>query len=275
MRIGNLNLLNNPESLYERVNWLIGELATLNFDILMLQEVNTLVDFDVVELIRSQTDLKYVAVGNSVVNKDDKTNNGNVTLSRHPILEAQRIMLPGADDRQCADAVAIKIMFEDKEVHAINVHLMWGGDKENVRLAQIVSTLNYVNKTMQHNSEAIIVLGGDFNAGEESAGIRLLKGLQPHHDVNTFWVDAWQACGSDKATWTTSDPTRTWGLKTAISAGIRKPELIPMRRIDYIFVHGFAYGRPGCPTYFSRFADTHLNGLEISDHYGIYTDLDI
>jgi hypothetical protein len=55
--------------------------------------------------------------------------------------------------------------------------------------------------------------------------------------------------------------------------GIEFPELLPDRRIDYVWTYGWAYGRPGCPVAMQRsFTDTTRYGYPASDHYGLTVD---
>lgn len=154
-----------------------------------------------------------------------------------------------------------------KQLCFYNVHLAWGG-KEAERLHQ-VETLDYLSEKSFHDENIVHVALGDFNALPEARSIRFLKGLDvnKYGTVSTLWVDA----GETDGLFTTAHSVNQLGVQSAMRNGILHPEFIPNRRIDYIFVKGFSYGRIGSPVLFRYLYDNRLEA--VSDHNGIMCEL--
>lgn len=92
----------------------------------------------------------------------------------------------------------------------------------------------------------------------------------------TFFVDAYVVAG-DSGEWATTDQGNNhWGRLTASRFGITHLEMLPQRRIDYIFSYEWVYGKRGCPVSYQRFGDSDPAAdfpLELSDHYGISAEI--
>lgn len=119
---------------------------------------------------------------------------------------------------------------------------------------------------------SIIILNGDFNAVPESSTVRFLKGLD--FDTNyysTMWTDCYEACNPMEKGFTVNLKS-PYAKRTASLVGITRPDLIPERKVDYVFVKGFAYGRPGSPVE-SYLLDVDSPYGYASDHYGVYAKL--
>jgi|GEM_PF-2075481 hypothetical protein len=88
----------------------------------------------------------------------------------------------------------------------------------------------------------------------------------------TFWTDAFAVVGNPEEAPTVATANQ-WAQQTARGVGIEFPEMLPDRRIDYVWTYGWAYGRPGCPVAMQRsFTDTTRYGYPASDHYGLTVD---
>lgn len=161
--------------------------------------------------------------------------------------------------------------FNGIPIVTFNVHLAWGS-REEVRIKQVMQIDAEANLILKDKPNAVFVIAGDFNALDSSDSVRFLRGEKPHDDYATLWTDAWVAAGNPE-NYVTSDSLGNLAAQTAFGAGIAYPSLIPDRRIDYIFVKGFAHGRNGTPLRFARWADSYLDEVSISDHYGIFVDL--
>lgn len=161
-------------------------------------------------------------------------------------------------------------------VAAVNLHGIWGGDRAHEREQQMLHAVRWAERLRQRlaDREPLLVLGGDLNAVPDSSVIRYLHGLQPLGTEGTYWVDAWAHAGDGTAGHTTSAAS-AWFLETARAVGIQRPEDVPPRRIDYLFVRDWVYGRRGQPL------DTRVDltgtghdGRHASDHFAVTTVLD-
>ncbi|TMQ09400.1 MAG: hypothetical protein E6J90_38150 [Deltaproteobacteria bacterium] len=107
------------------------------------------------------------------------------------------------------------------------------------------------------------ILVGDFNADDQSAEIRYLKGLQSLDGSSAYFVDAWAFAGDGGAgtTWSRhNDFAGRW--------------LLPDRRIDYIFVgHPRLADRAGVIERCDVVCNERRDGIWPSDHFGVYAVL--
>lgn len=163
-----------------------------------------------------------------------------------------------------------------RAVAVVNVHGVWGGDRAYEREQQVLHAVRWAESLRQRlaDREPLIVLGGDLNTVPESSVIRYLTGLQSLDTAGTYWVDAWEHAGDGTAGHTTTADSE-WFLETARGVGIQRPESVPPRRIDYLFVRDWVYGRRGQPL--STLVDltgTGHTGRHASDHFAVTTVLD-
>lgn len=167
-------------------------------------------------------------------------------------------------------------VFDDptgRAVAAVNLHGAWGGHNVALREKQILNADRFAaeleNRLKDEGRDPVIVLGGDLNAEAESTPIRFLTGLAPIQGRGTYWVDAWAAAG-DGGPGFTSVSDNYWFQRTALRVGIDDPHAVPDRRIDYLFVRGWAYGRRGNPVRaWVDVTDTDEIGRHASDHLGL------
>ena len=87
-----------------------------------------------------------------------------------------------------------------------------------------------------------------------------------------MWVDAWEVKGREY-NYSTSNGELYWSKETASHKGIVLPQLLPQRRIDYIFSYEWVYGKVGSPLSFNTFGSLTGKPNEISDHYGLWADI--
>lgn len=163
-----------------------------------------------------------------------------------------------------------------RAVAVVNVHGVWGGDRAYEREQQMLHAVRWAESLRQRlaDREPLLVLGGDLNTVPESSVIRYLTGLQPLGTAGTYWVDAWEHAGDGTAGHTTTADSE-WFLETARGVGIQRPESVPPRRIDYLFVRDWVYGRRGQPLSTRvDLAGTGHTGRHASDHFAVTTVLD-
>lgn len=267
-RIATLNFLNNPHLYTERIESLKQELLILNPDVLSLQEVIFEKLPELVTMLKS-IGLYKTAEGNKSYHKYKNLYSGNVTFSKDRNIKPGLLVSGGSHD------IPVHVSeIEGKEIHILNAHFEFS-DREEIRVEQAYNATQYAKKVEKENPNTIVVLNGDLNAVPNSDTIRYLNVGAVYEDTSATWTDAFfQAKNPENPdTWVTSNPDTQWGRETAKAHNNTLfPEMIPKRRIDYIFVHGWVYGRIGSPMSYGTWAKTAKNP-ETSDHYGVYTDI--
>lgn len=271
LRVTSLNMLNSPYKHAERLQMLIQEINQHKPDILNLQEVNLTVNPDTLKTIQEKTHLK-----NLTQLKPETTLKGiiqtNATLTHLPNPTSQEINLHLIHlTGTIINALHTTLTYNNHTIHVINVHLYWGGENEHIRHAQTQKILQTLKNTTK--PEHVVILTGDYNSTPESMTLQQLKGnLTMPNTENTYWTDASQLAHPDQQT--TTNTQSLLGYQTATNAGIHTPQLNIERQIDYILIKGYAHGRPGTPLNYQKWATkTNPQGLTISDHHGIMTDL--
>lgn len=275
LRFATLNFLNRKDNLDVRVKSLVEEIKEKDIQVFALQEI---LDDVHEELEAALFELGFISCsyGGTLDNRRGGFN-GNAIFSK--IAPITYTNFDFTDDSVLAKsetipAVIAHFQYNNRNVYAISAHFSWGGKNEGNRIRQATLISEYADSLRAEDPECIVLLGGDLNAVEDSSTVRYLNGLDTNlkHE-STLWVDAWKLHGN-KDNWATSDPNTYWGAYTANLVGIQNHLELPTRRIDYIFSYEWCYGRPGYPTNFNRFGDKIYSDFrEISDHYGIYSDI--
>ena len=276
LRVATFNILNSPHLQAERLQYLIEEINNTKPDILNLQEVNIKTNPNIIQHITEHTDLKHVGQTTPLTHSNGNIIQVNATFTKSFTTSFQQIDLTHPTfNGLTLDGLKTHITFNNKNIYIYNAHLAWGSDNEWMRLRQAEKIVKDANNVKNLDPKAVIIFTGDFNSNPDSTVAQYLKGnITATENQNTFWVDAWEACGADTNIKNTTNAQSMLGIKTATSVGIPYPTLVPERRIDYIFVHGFAYGRSGHPLTFNTWGTkTYKNNLTISDHIGIYSDI--
>ncbi len=172
-------------------------------------------------------------------------------------------------DRICLATATVN----EVDLNLFSAHFIWGGETEVQRAKQAELIELWASEVEKVKPSSVSLLAGDLNAEPDYRSIRYLSGkeLSLDNSHGTLWTDAWVSAGSEDNAITNSHSTNVQGRATAFRSGIAYPGFLPDRRIDYIFVRGWRYGKIGSPVSFGYM--THPEGLEISDHDGIYADL--
>lgn len=277
LRLTTLNINHDPAEAERRTGLVCDELGVLTPEILCLQEVSFADDGSSAQLeaITAETGLVVVAGGPQTRSKHGILT-GNALLSSLPVVETGVLglgtpvaPLPYAD-------YAVLDARTGQSLIVISAHLCWGGDREGVRLAQITAIDGNVRDLVEtyRDRHPVALLAGDFNTEPDSDTHRFLAGRGAGTDGSyTRWTDAFETAG-DPAEAITVAAANHWARATALGVGIDFPELLPNRRIDYVYTYGWAYGRPGGPVAVRRcFTDTTRYGFPASDHYGLTAEL--
>lgn len=132
---------------------------------------------------------------------------------------------------------------DTRHIGVITYHGDWGATMQASRLRE----LSVINRLSVSMSRYPVVLAGDFNARPNERSIRYIRGeSEGLNDKDwAYWIEAQDM----KESLIGSKPFMTslnTGLATMTAAnqGI-DASYYPERRIDYIFTHGFTYGKQG------------------------------
>lgn len=272
-RIGSLNILNNVDKLEERMAALVHHLKHQKFDALALQEVlgKTETNFDVIGFLQEELGFDY-SFTPEAISVSGSPFGGNSVLSKHKFVESFALHTNIKNEPRAGIPTAVGVVnVNGRDIHILSCHFTWGGDNEWVRLRQAEIVDAYAKRV--HTEDNIILLMGDLNTVPDSSTLRYLYGLQEGTKSNgTLWVDSWKMFGH-LGNEITSNPDTQWGKDTAAFRKLIFPEIVPQRRIDYLLSYEWCYGRHGSPLSFVRFADKKVDGIEISDHYGVGSDI--
>ena len=252
VRIATWNIWHSEWELEERTNGISETLKRENCDVVLIQENTKLGSSTTAEIIAEATGL-YPTLGSgrdfgvAILTKEEPSCVYSTDVARHDY---------GHHGRYMALAVSINSI----KYYLGSAHLAWGSDAEPYRLREIAE----INKHAQKHAEEVTIIGGDFNAVQDSSTVRHINGL----DGPNLWIDAWDVAG-DGAGFTSVGNNRC-GVVTAAKRGNYNPGMLPSRRIDHLFIREWVYGRTGYPV------EAHLIGLppeENSDHYGVSVEL--
>ena len=195
--------------------------------------------------------------------------NSNLTISAPPFL----VNKTSQEYRNYA--AAILRTPNNRLILVCSVHLPWGAHNEVRRLQHSHYIDLQITKIMQTLPEgSIAILTGDFNCTPNSESIRFLKGETVYKDYSTFWVDIWGEKGEGSGF--TFDPTFNNSnlYETAFRSGITAPELMPPRRLDFILVKGWVFGKPGSPLKSELLGrKPNSKGVFASDHFGVHAEI--
>lgn len=271
-----LNALNNKFMLEERIERIAYELLDLHADVVMLQEIFFEEDGSSPSLqtICDITGLNVVAVNPVPIPNRAGFLFGTAILSHYDVIESGVALKPD-NDKPNDTCYSIVEANNSRPIIIFSTHGTWGGTYENFREQQAYNVNLHAEEllTKYQDRNPIALWAGDFNAVSESSTVRYITGLGSVNNSGTFWVDAWDYSG-DKTEGYTSRTDLLHSINTANKVGITRPELIPHRRIDYLFVHGWAYGRPGCPLSTKLVMNSIDDaGYTVSDHLGIHSVL--
>lgn len=242
---------------------------------LCLQEVRFETDGASLQLktIAAETGLTVVSARPQHGRKDGGLS-GNAVLSALRVIAAGSIDLgtPGCQ-RNLADYAVVEAP-PGQALVVVSAHLAWGGDKKRTRLAQMTAVDGHLRELMDRyqDRDPIAVLAGDFNTLDQRhnplpwrAGCRCRRRLH--------LLDRGVRRGRESGGSCHGGIRHTGRSRRPGGVGIEFPELLPDRRIDYVWTYGWAYGRPGCPVAMQRsFTDTTRYGYPVSDHYGLTVD---
>lgn len=267
VRVASFNLHSNPDLYHERVAGVLKESHERNVDILLIQE---LLASEKEAVIESFTNAGYVHsfVSEASANKKiDSESSSTAVFSKLPVELSRSLNMTALSGAQKAATAVLHV--NGHEVHVISVHLAWGAENSFLRLRQSMLLADYARRAKDKNENVIVIAGGTFNDLADGDSVRYLKGRKASDDTqSTYWVDV-----AENTELESKDTTRHgshWGVISSERTGILVPSAVPERRADYLFVHGWIYGRAGMPLEPELFGVSKtVQGYELSDHYGV------
>lgn len=257
---GQINILNNPEHASERYKAFAETLKHNPMDFFSVQEITLPEEF--VETM-SEAGYEYGIISDSYANARGHKSAVGI-FSKTPI---QKIEFNNPWEKMI---IAAKTSVNDQTYNVFSAHLAWGPFNLFSRLNQVSIIDRVAGEEEKKDPGSVSVLGSDMNADPEARPIRFLKGYDLASDnfSSTLWLDAYEIAGNSD-NWTTSDhATNFYGKQTAINNGVIDTDMLPQRRIDYIFSRGWLYGKTGFPVDFGYL--DHPQGVVLSDHNGIF-----
>lgn len=262
IKIGQLNLLNKGD--YKGRYASLGEALDGSHDIITFQEL-----IDPQELKTVLEPLGYEHFSYQI--SFEKLRKNYIAIASKTPLENLEIPIPGDD----AQLFGQRTKIHGRTIFVFTCHLNWGGENEVQRMEQVENLNEAARLNQELDLDSIIVASGDFNSDDDSRTMRFMRGkdFSRNGATSTFWTDAWEVSGSADNWATTLHSTSSLGAETAKGAGTKEVRHIPDRRIDYILVKGWRYGKDGCPVSFDYIK--HPSGVELSDHMGIEAELAI
>lgn len=276
VRVSTLNVLHTPEAMHERTLSLCAQVREIAPDILCLQEVTFDSDGSSLVLKNITHETGMTVVTSLRQTPEDYTYaSGTAILSRLSCIESGSFPLGSTFSNNDNASYAVFDYTSGRTIIAITVHLCWGGHMERERLIQLTAIDARVQELMEQyrNESPTVVLCGDFNATPQGDALRFMRGDGAGANGKyTYWTDAWATAGTPENEFTVVNDNH-WAMQTAKVQGIKIPQLLPNRRIDYVLSYGWSYGKTGSPLTFDRsFADESQFGFPTSDHYGLTVD---
>jgi endonuclease/exonuclease/phosphatase family metal-dependent hydrolase len=266
MRAMTMNLFARHGDWSARRGALREGLRALRPDVLALQEAIVDGTYDqVVDLLGPEYEVAHQRAG--LVG--DGTHHGASVASRWPIRAVHEVDLhltPRTWDYSCGTVVAEVDAPEPFGRLLVASHgASWPWWAERERELQALAVVRRLDELVAARPAHVIV-GGDFNAGPDTASMRLWTGRQSLDGVSTAYRDCWESVHG-------TDPGLTFDPRNPLS-GVDESGLDRGRRIDHLLVRCGDHG----PTL--RVADCRLalhrpvDGVVASDHYGVVADLE-
>jgi endonuclease/exonuclease/phosphatase family metal-dependent hydrolase len=274
LTVATLNIWNKTGPWLERLPLIKSQLSALSPDLLGLQEVLRMTPvpaggnpLDADQAAQIADGLGYSIAYGAAMNFGNGLEFGNAVLSRHPIVEQDNFILPGAETGETRALVYALLKTPYGELPAFVTHLNWKLHHGSVRLRQVQAIAERIADLCPIGEGRLPpVLMGDFNADPDSDEIRFLRGSATIDGRSVFYADAWSYGGGE-------GPGYTFDRRNRFAALAHEPP----RRIDYIFVRGpdrLYRGEPLATRLAFCTSEPGSDGeIWPSDHFGVVTEL--
>ena len=253
-RAASLNIWSRFGPWEERLIGLREGLRTLAPDVIGMQEVLRLPDFDQAKLVSDGMDYE-IAWGMSSENHGFPT--GNAILSKWPIARSEVIALPDGGSDEQRSVVVAELDSPFGKIPVFCTHLNWKLLHGHVRLMQVKAIAEAVQRLAPIAGFPPVVVG-DFNAEPDSDEIRYMRGLTGLGGPCVYFADSFGVAGD-------GTPGATFSKRNPFAEPLREPE----RRIDYIFVRGPDDSQRGEPRDARVCFDEPYDGTFPTDHFGV------
>lgn len=276
-KLTNLNLLHSPFRFEDRMVRIGQETKIIGPEIFCVQEAlfDDAPRSSVLDGIAEATGLKIVSTQPHFEKHGMKS--GVAILTSWPVIEAGDGRAPLDGEAGYNSCYAVLESPAGRPVIVFSIHGAWGGHRENVREQKFISINAHAAELEEKyaDRDPITVIAGDFNTRPDSSSMRFMRGLQSLHGQSTYWVDSWEALKTSTGEpGFTSDPSNKLAIQTALEGGIFLPQILPGRRIDYIMIKGWRYGKIGSPIdIVLDYTTKDAEGYTVSDHYGLTTTI--
>ena len=272
IRVLTLNIWNDQGDA-RRVDLINRELRRLKPDLIAFQEVIRTSEKDQLDALLYDTGLigthqsQVMAIAPLWADRYG----GSAVASRWPyrVVEVLDLRLADALDVPWCTLAAMVSIPGEGDVLFIATTASWRLNAEAAREKQAIALSDL---DARHRQALPTIIAGDFNATPDSASIRYLTGLQSLGGRSVHYHDAWAVAGKGSGhTWTVDNPN----ARSEIHKIIRQPA--QRRRVDYVFVgswdaHPNAYGHIQTA---SLAFDQPIDGVYMSDHFGVLVDLEL
>lgn len=267
LRIASLNLSSTTSSYIQRVEAVFKEGYQKNIDVLLLQEV-THCEKETIRTLAADAGYEHSYISPSlVVRQFSRIPSSTAIFSRHPLANTNEMSLTAING--ATKAAYGTVEFNGNHVLVMSVHLLRGAENGYIRLKQATLIEELAARSTHDRANAIV--GGTFNDVPDGDSVRYLLGRKTSNNVKSaFWIDATE--NTPLADTATTRYQSELGKEAAQQSGIHFPELIPERKVDYLFTRGWVYGTVGMPLDAALFGTSIIPERGISDHYGVMSD---
>ncbi|HEY4159093.1 MAG TPA: endonuclease/exonuclease/phosphatase family protein [Polyangiaceae bacterium] len=193
---------------------------------------------------------------------------GNALLSRYPIVEERRFVLPGIESGEQRALLYTLCDTPSGPLPVFVTHLNWKLHHGSVRQRQVAYIVERIDELAPPDDKTLpAVLVGDFNAAPDADEIRYLTGLHAIDGKTAYLADAWAYAGSG--------PGYTFDRENDYARKAREPS----RRIDYIFTRGpdrqFRGEALSADLAFHKASAEFAEPVWPSDHFGVVADITV
>lgn len=263
LRVATLNIWNRMGPWEARLASIRRQLASLNPDVMGLQEVILMTgEYEVDQAADIVSDMGYhIACGRAVDAKPWGL--CNAIVSRFPIVRSLVFSLPGTDEARSVVFAEIDTPFG--QLPFFSTHLNWRFDEGHIRTQQVRALASFVDSVAPRGDRSKLpaVVVGDFNAEPDADEIRFMRGLTGLGGSCVYYADCFGTVGE-------GGDGITFARRNPFAAPLREPD----RRIDYVFVRREEPQDPLAPRSARVCFDEETDGVMASDHFGVVAVLD-
>lgn len=267
IKVASINLSNNTAFYKDRIKAVFFEAKKKTVDVLLLQEITQGEKENLRSLAAKAGFVHSYIAPSAVVRRQGSIGSSTGIFSRYPLHNADEMNLTAWSGSTKGAYASVE--FNGHNIFLLSVHLLRGAENGYIRLKQ-ATLIEETAARLSHGGKAIV--GGTFNDIPDGDSVRYLKGRKASSETKSaFWVDATE--GSAIEDHPTTRYNSLLGREAADNNGILFPELIPERKVDYLFSRGWVYGTAGMPVDAELFGVSQSKeGLGVSDHYGVLAD---